>query len=39
MKKAMLVFATLLTISSAGTCRNVTVTDGKGYVHTILVCD
>ena len=38
MKKAMIVFIALLSISSAGTCKNITVTEG-GVVKLILVCD
>ena len=39
MKIAMIAFIALLTMSNAGACQTVTITDGQGRVHTILVCD
>jgi hypothetical protein len=39
MKKLIVIFTILSTLALAGGCRNVTITDDKGYVHTVLVCD
>ncbi len=36
--KYLLIIATLVVVSQAD-CRNITVTDERGNVHLVLICD